>query len=238
MQPCAGVIVPVDNEASTIVPLLGRVLNAAPAEKEVIIADDDSTDGTWDIVRGWDGRAKVEVLRHECNRGKGAAIRTGLGQARGTFTIIQDGDLEYDPQDYERLLTPLLADQADVVYGSRYLSPAGRAAARWRILRLGVSLLNFCVRVLYGNCLTDEATCYKVFRTADLRAMDLQCERFEFCPEVTAKACRMGLQILEIPISYQPRSVREGKKIRLRDGWQAIRTLWRWRNWEGPSKVC
>ena len=126
--------------------------------------------------------------------------------------------------------------RADVVYGSRYLSPEGRATGRWRVLRLGVSLLNLCVRVLYGIRLTDEATCYKAFRTADLRAMDLQCERFEFCPEVTAKAYRMGLRILEVPIGYDPRTAAVGKKIRWTDGLVALATLWRWRHWQPAAK--
>jgi glycosyltransferase involved in cell wall biosynthesis len=173
----------------------------------------------------------VIVLHHLHNRGKGAAIRTGLSHAHGRFTIVQDADLEYDPRDYPRLLEPLLPGRADIVYGSRYLRPSPGSRRGTRLFRYGVSVLNLVLRFLYGVRLTDEATCYKVFPTNVLRAMDLQCERFEFCPEVTAKACRMGLTIAEVPIRYTPRTATEGKKIRWTDGWEALVTLWRWRRW-------
>ena len=234
--PLLAVIVPVYNEAATIEESLRRVLDAVPVEKQVVVVDDGSTDGTWErVCRGKD-RGLVEVVRHDQNRGKGAAIRTGLELARGRFTIIQDADLEYDPRDYERLLEPLITNEAQAVYGSRYLSAEGRQRGRWRVLRFGVSLLNVCVRALYHIRLTDEATCYNAFRTADLRVMDLACERFEFCPEVTAKACRMGLRILEVPIGYDPRTAAAGKKIRWTDGLVALATLWRWRHWQAAAK--
>jgi len=166
--------------------------------------------------------------------GKGRAIRTALAAAKGQFTIIQDADLEYWPEDYPRLLEPLLAGEAVVVYGSRYLRESV-TKRRFTVFRFGVSLLNVAVRVLYGVRLTDEATCYKVFPTEVLRAMDLECERIEFCPEVTAKACRMGLRIAEVPVRYNARTKKEGKKIRWRDGLTAIWTLWKWRNWQPPE---
>jgi len=228
--PLLTVIVPVYNEVHTIDRLLRRVL-AAPYEKQVIVVDDGSTDGTVELLEKWEGHARVELLQHSKNRGKGAAIRTGLEHAEGRFTIIQDGDLEYDPQDFPRLIEPLLSGEAQVVYGSRYLGREGGPRQHWRLLRLGVWCLNVCVRLLYGARLTDEATCYKVFPTALLRAMELECERFEFCPEVTAKACRLGLAIHEVPISYDARSVQGGKKIRFSDGLAALAALWRWRNW-------
>jgi prepilin-type N-terminal cleavage/methylation domain-containing protein len=224
------VIVPVLNEARTIDEVLRHVL-AAPYDKQVIVVDDGSTDGTVGVLETWEGHPNVDLLAHSKNRGKGAAIRTGLEHARGRFTIIQDADLEYDPQDYPRLIEPLLSGEAQVVYGSRNLDRRRARGRPWSLFGLGVSLLNVCVRILYGIRVTDEATCYKAFPTAVLRAMDLECERFEFCPEVTAKACRMGLAIHEVPIAYDPRSVKQGKKIRWRDGWEAIETLWRWRNW-------
>jgi glycosyltransferase involved in cell wall biosynthesis len=236
VQPFLTVLVPVYNEAGTIQELLRGVLDALPAEKQVVVVDDGSTDGTWERVCGWEARRLVELVRHDKNRGKGAAIRTGLELARGQFIIIQDADLEYDPRDYERLLEPLVTNRAHVVYGSRYLSAEGRQRGRWRVLRFGVSLLNVCVRALYHIRLTDEATCYKAFRTADLRVMDLACERFEFCPEVTAKACRMGLRILEVPIGYDPRTAAAGKKIRWTDGLVALASLWRWRHWRPAAK--
>jgi len=231
--PLLTVIVPVYNEVGTIDELLRRVL-AAPYNKQVIVVDDGSTDGTVELLEKWEGHAQVELLQHSKNRGKGAAIRTGLEHAQGRFTIIQDGDLEYDPEDYPRLIGPLLSGEAQVVYGSRYLRREGGPRQRWRLLRFGVSCLNVCVRLLYGARLTDEATCYKAFPTALLRAMELKCERFEFCPEVTAKACRLGLAIHEVPISYDARSMQAGKKIRWTDGVAAIAALWRWRKW-GPS---
>lgn len=264
--PTLTVIIPVFNEAGTIDEVLRRVL-AAPYAKQVLVVDDCSTDGTADVLAKWEGHSEVELLQHGRNRGKGAAIRTGLEQARGEVTIIQDADLEYDPQDFSRVIEPLLRGEAQVVYGSRYRresrgegreiadrgrpltpdpsSPRGRganevAADRPRVRRgvfdFGVRVLNWAVRILYGVRITDEATCYKAFPTDILRAMDLQCERFEFCPEVTAKACRMGLTIHEVRIHYSPRSVAEGKKIRWTDGVEALRTLWRWRQWR-PSSV-
>jgi prepilin-type N-terminal cleavage/methylation domain-containing protein len=234
-EPLLTVIVPVYNEARTVEELLRRVL-AAPYDKQITVVDDGSTDGTAAILQRWKRHAQVEVLTHPTNRGKGAAIRTGLQHARGRFTIIQDADLEYDPQDYPLLIEPLLRGEAGVVYGSRNLAK-GPDRAPWSVYRCGVMLLNWCVRVLYGRRITDEATCYKAFPTEVLKAMDLKCERFEFCPEVTAKACRMGLAIREVPIHYRARGVKEGKKLRLQDGWAALKTLWRWRSWQRGEAV-
>jgi len=151
------VIVPVYNEVGTVDELLRRVL-AAPYEKQVIVVDDGSSDGTVELLEKWEGHPQVELLQHAKNRGKGAAIRTGLEHAQGRFTIIQDGDLEYDPQDFPRLIGPLLSGEAQVVYGSRYLRREGGPRQRWRLLRFGVWCLNVCVRLLYGARLTDETT--------------------------------------------------------------------------------
>lgn len=236
--PLLTVIVPVYNEAATIDELLRRVI-AIPLDMQVVVVDDGSSDATTSVLEGWEGHQFVELLAHSRNRGKGAAIRTGLDHARGRFIIVQDADLEYDPADYHRLLAPLLEGAADVVYGSRYAkSTVGNAhpTKPWSLFRLGVCLLNIAARWLYSVRLSDEATCYKVFSTESLRAMRLECERFEFCPEVTAKACRMGLRIVEVPVGYSPRGVADGKKIRCRDGWQALKELWRWRDWM-PSIV-
>jgi glycosyltransferase involved in cell wall biosynthesis len=224
------VVIPVYNEVGTIDELLRRVL-AAPYPKQVIVVDDGSTDGTAEALERWEGHPQLVLLQHSRNRGKGAAIRTGLDHAEGRYTIVQDGDLEYDPDDYPAVIEPLLSGEAEVVYGSRYLRPPDGRPRRWSLSRCGVSALNLCARLLYGARLTDEATCYKAFPTAMLRAMDLECERFEFCPEVTAKACRLGVRIREVPIRYSARGRRGGKKIRWTDGLQALGTLWRWRKW-------
>ena len=237
--PVLTIIVPVYNEVETLGELLQRVL-AAPYDKQLILVDDCSTDGSTEILEAWTEHPQVELFRHSKNRGKGAAIRTGLAHARGRFTIIQDADLEYDPQEYPRLIEPLLSGEVEVVYGSRPLGCKGSSRPPWNLFRLAVCGLNVCVRLLYGARITDEATCYKAFPTPILRAMSLECERFEFCPEVTAKACRLGLSIREVAIHYYPRSVEAGKKIRWVDGVEAFRTLWKWRKWQPsrPRDVC
>ncbi len=236
-QPTLTVVVPIYNEAQTIDELLRRVA-ASPYPKQVIVVNDGSTDWTTAVLENWQGNPHLELLHHSANRGKGAAIRTGLAYARGRFTIIQDADLEYDPADYPLLIEPLLMGKAQVVYGSRYLvqQPLKLQNVRW--LRWGVSVLNFCVRLLYGVRLSDEATCYKAFSTELLRKLDLQCERFEFCPEVTAKLCRLGIKIEEVPIHYEARNIREGKKLRWTDGIAALKTLWKYRNWSSGATVC
>ena len=232
-RPELTVIVPVYNEAATVAAVLDAVA-AAAYEKQIVVVDDGSTDGTAEALAAWLGRTggsgpgfDAQVVRHPANRGKGAAVRTGLDLARGVVTLVQDADLEYDPADYPAVVGPILADAADAVYGSRYLRPAGPLP--WTVNRACVVLLNALVLALYGRRLTDEATCYKAFRTDALRRMGLRCERFEFCPEVTAKACRMGLRLVEVPARYAPRTAAEGKKIRWRDGVEAVLTLLRWR---------
>ena len=227
------VIIPAYNEEATIGEVLGAVV-ASPFSKQVVVVDDGSSDGTAAAIDRWIDRAgpagpgyTVEVVRHPSNRGKGAAIRSGLARARCPIALVQDADLEYDPGDYPALIGPILSGEADVVYGSRYLHPD--RCLPWTPNRACVALLNAMVRAFYGYRITDEATCYKAFRTDDLRRMDLRCDRFEFCPEVTAKACRMGLRLLEVPVRYAPRGHREGKKIGWKDGVEAIATLVRWR---------
>lgn len=227
-RPTLTVVIPAYNEGSTISRLLDAVA-AAPYDKQIVVVDDGSSDETANALVDWGLRAgqAIEVVRHTANRGKGAAIRTGLSLARGAVTIIQDADLEYDPAEYTRLVEPILSGWASAVYGSRYLRPA--RPLPWNPNRVCVILLNLMVRALYRQQLTDEATCYKAFRTDLLRRLDLRCKRFEFCPEVTAKLCRMGVRIREVPITYAPRTRGEGKKIRWQDGAEAIVTLFRWR---------
>jgi glycosyltransferase involved in cell wall biosynthesis len=220
--------VPVYNEEATIEEVVRRVL-AAPYTKQIIIVNDGSIDNTGPLLDNWRGIQGIAILEHTHNRGKGAAIRTALHHANGLFTIIQDADLENDPQDYPSILAPLLGGKADVVFGSRYLRP--QAPQPWRLFRWGVALLNFGFWLFYGIRITDVATCYKALPTKLLKEMDLQCERFEFCPEVAAKACRLGLTIREVPIRYQARTRRAGKKIHWTDGVYALATLWKLRQW-------
>jgi len=222
-QGCVSVVVPVYNEVAHIDELM-QAIHASPVKKEIIIVDDGSTDGTRDKLRAMPLANDVTVVFHEKNFGKGAAIRTALQYVRGEYVLIQDSDLEYDPQDYPALLRPLEEDQANVVYGVRPDRPE-------RGLRffLGAKLLTHLTNLLYGAGIHDEATCYKVFRRSLIAQIDLDCRRFEFCPEVTAKLCRMSEKIAEVPISYAPRSSSEGKKIRHADGLLAIWTLLRHR---------
>jgi dolichol-phosphate mannosyltransferase len=223
------VLMPVFNERSTLTTVLDRVL-AVPVRKEIVIVDDASTDGTTDLLRrSVDGRyPNVTVIYRERNGGKGAAIRTGIPAIRGEFVVIQDGDLEYEPEDFVRLLERLRATGASAVYGSRFLGARPRMRLlNWIINRLLVAL----VRVLYGARLSDEATCYKLFRSQLLQGLPLNCRRFEFCPEVTAKVLRSGHQIVEMPIRYTARTHAQGKKIRWTDGVSAILTLLRYRFW-------
>lgn len=227
--PLLTVIVPVYNEVNTLETILDRVCDS-PVDKQIIVVDDGSTDGTAELLRQLAECSPLEAHFHGTNRGKGRAIRTALEFAKGRYTIIQDGDLEYDPNDYPQLIEPLLAGEADVVYGSRYLNRDNSFKGR-RQFDFGVKLLNLIVRLLYGKKLTDEATCYKVFPTSTLRSMDLQCERFEFCPEVTAKALRSGMRLVEVPIRYTSRGFNEGKKIGMWDGITAIHMLWLFRAW-------
>src|SRR3984957_16974473 len=222
------VIVPVYNEAAHVDELL-QAIHASPVRKEMIIVDDGSTDGTREKLQALPPVDRLTIVFHEKNCGKGAAIRTALAYARGEYVLIQDSDLEYDPQDYPALLRPLEEHRSNVVYGVRPNRPE-------RGLRffLGAKLLTHLANVLYGAGIHDEATCYKVFRRSLISQIDLRCQRFEFCPEVTAKLSRMGEKIAEVPISYTPRSSSEGKKIRHADGWLAIWTLLRHRfSWRG-----
>jgi dolichol-phosphate mannosyltransferase len=220
---CVSVIVPVYNEVENLDDLL-RAVVASPVKKEIIVVDDGSTDGTREKLRALPAIDELTILFHERNCGKGASIRTALAHARGEYVLIQDSDLEYDPSDYPALLAPLERGEANVVYGVRPDRPE-------RGLRffLGAKFLTHLTNLLYGADIHDEATCYKVLRRSVLAQMELECRRFEFCPEVTAKLCRMHEKIAEVPISYHPRSAIQGKKIRHADGWLAIWTLIRYR---------
>jgi len=228
-QTALTVIVPVYNEEQTIKPVLEQVKADFPAA-QLIVVDDGSDDHTGQLLEAWEQSSCTTVLSHRKNRGKGAAIRTAIPHVEGKFTIIQDADLEYSPADYDQILEPLKAGRCKVVYGSRFL-PASIANGKRKPIPVGVQLLNLAARLIYGCQLSDLATCYKAFPTEILRRMDLQCDGFEFCAEVTAKACRMGILIHEVPIRYMPRSVQEGKKIRWWHGLSMLSTLWKCRLW-------
>ncbi|MBC7529360.1 MAG: glycosyltransferase family 2 protein [Chthonomonadaceae bacterium] len=221
------VLMPVYNERQTLPGLLERIASVS-LSTQLILVDDGSTDGTreWLQSEVEGKREGVQVFYHPENRGKGAAIRTAIPFATGTFCIVQDGDLEYDPQDYRQIVEAFGQEGVSVVYGSRFLAglPSMRPANR-----LVNKLLAGMVRVLYRSPMTDEATCYKAFRTEVLQGIPLQCRRFEFCPEVTAKVLRRGYRIVEVSIQYKARSMAEGKKIRWTDGVSAIWNLIRWR---------
>jgi len=223
-EPLISIVIPAYNEADTIVQAIDGV-RAVPLQKEIIVVDDGSTDETPQLLAQ---QPDVVVLRHPQNLGKGMAIRTAIAHATGNIIIIQDADLEYDPMDIPRVIAPIAEGKAQVVYGSRFLTarrPKGMRLPNWLINRLLAAM----VRWLYWHPLTDEATCYKAFRADLLKSVPLTCQRFEFCPEVTAKVIRRGVKIMEVPISYEARTTLQGKKIRWWDGVEAIWTLLKWR---------
>jgi glycosyltransferase involved in cell wall biosynthesis len=220
------VIIPAYNEADTILQVIERV-QAAPYDTQIIVVDDASSDGTRERLDSVNGDGNVEVVKHERNRGKGAALRTGFERVKGEIVIIQDADLEYDPRDYPRLLEPLLDGRADVVYGSRFLGGTHRVLLFWH--SIGNKLLTLLSNALTNINLTDMETCYKAFRADVLKDMRFKSERFGFEPEFTAKVAKRGYRIYEVPISYSGRGYAEGKKITWRDGMAALYTIVRFR---------
>ena len=218
------VIIPVYNERTTIEELLRRV-SAQKLETEVIVVDDFSTDGTRRILESY-AEGRVKVLLHDRNKGKGAAIRTGIKHVSTEFVIIQDADLEYDPRDYDRLLSAMRERNEDVVYGSRLATQ--KPAMTFRHL-IGNRVLTWVTNFLYGSKLTDMETCYKLFRTRVLNEVELVSNRFNIEPELTAKLLKKGIQIHEIPISYVGRNFKEGKKISWIDFVSALWTLLKFR---------
>ena len=212
------IIIPIYNEEELIEKVLARV-RTLPIEKELILVDDHSTDRTPEILATEAKKPGTVVLRHEVNRGKGAAIRTGLEHATGEILIVQDADLEYRPEEIPDVLQPILDGRCNVAYGSRFL---GRIVGMRFANRMANNILAWIVTILYGQRITDEATAYKAFRREVVQSIPLDCRRFEFCPEITAKVLRRGEKIIEIPVSYTARTFEEGKKIGWRDFFVAV----------------
>lgn len=219
------VLVPVYNERDTILEVIRRVMEQ-PFEKELIIVDDCSTDGTRELLQQAQLPPNVRVLYHEKNMGKGAGIRTALAAASKNVIIIQDADLEYNPSDFAVVLRPILDEVADVVYGSRFL---GIHRSFMLHHYLGNKFLTIFTNVLYNNMLTDMETGYKAFRAEVLKGVKIRSDRFDFEPEITAKVLKRGYRIYEVPIYYAGRDYAEGKKITWRDGFAAIWALLRFR---------
>jgi len=216
------IIIPVYNERESFEELLGRVqASPIPHEKEIIVVDDYSTDGTRDVLARYEGAEGVRVFFHDKNQGKGAAIRTAQQHVTGDVVIIQDADLEYDPSEYPKLLAPIEAGKADVVYGSRFVgSEAHRVLYFWHMV--ANKTLTLLSNMFSNLNLTDMETCYKVFRTEVFKRIRIRENRFGFEPEVTAKVSRMGVRVYEVGISYSGRTFAEGKKITWRDGARAL----------------
>ncbi len=222
------VIIPVYNERSTILEILKRV-NEVEYKTDIVIVDDGSSDGTVEILQDLEMN-NVRVFYHQENRGKGAAVQTGLKEVRGDVVIIQDADLEYDPCEYGKVLEPIIDGRADAVYGSRFLGGPHRVLLFWHYL--GNRFLTFLSNVLNNINLTDMETCYKAFRASVFETVKIQSNRFGFEPEITAKLARNRFCIYEVPISYSGRDYEEGKKITWRDGIAAIFWVIRYRFWD------
>ena len=227
MNQLISIVVPVYNEARTVADVIQRLIAIElPATREILVVNDGSTDGTREVLDGIAPRPELRIIHAEKNGGKGSAIRIGFAKASGTIVAIQDADLELDPAQLAKLVTPILDGRSSVVYGSRFL--AGRPAAPWLSI-FANQVLTGVTNLLYGGRLTDMETCYKVMTRDIAQSLNLESNRFDIEPEITAKLLRAGHSILELPIRFEPRSRAQGKKIGWRDGFRAIQVLFTYR---------
>lgn len=233
-QRCLSVVMPVYNEASTVADVIPKVLEQ-PHVAELIVVDDASTDGTWDILQRLFTRdsspaishSSLRTFRHDLNQGKGAALRTGIAEATAPIVIIQDADFEYDPEEYPVMVGPILKDRADVVFGSRFIgSEAHRVLYFWH--SVGNRFLTLLSNMFTNLNLTDMETCFKAFRREILQSINLEENRFGFEPEITAKVARLNVRVYEVAISYHGRTYAEGKKISWKDGVSALRCIFKY----------
>ncbi len=216
------IVIPCYNERDNIENIVKLVLDAPVQNKEIIVVDDKSTDGSSEIIDKVIAPMVSQVVHHEVNGGKGAALRTGFQHATGDIVIIQDADMEYDPADYPKVCEPILTRKTEVCYGSRFLAKTGRVEKEYRANHLANAFLTRLSNLFTRQKLTDMETCYKAFKREVIQSVDIKENRFGFEPEITAKISDQGIRIAEVPISYRPRTVAEGKKIGFKDGLRAI----------------
>ena len=226
MDKILSIVIPCYNEKNSILDLVNRVRNSPVENKEIIVVDDCSKDGTREILEREVAPLVSKVVFHEANKGKGAALRTGFAHATGDAVIVQDADLEYDPNEYPLVVEAIFSGEADVVYGSRFL---GGERKGYLANRLANRFLTTLSNIFTGQKLTDMETCYKCFKREIIQSIDLVEDRFGFEPEVTSKISHLGIKIKEVPISYYPRTNEEGKKIGLKDGIRAIHCILKFR---------
>ena len=220
------IIIPCYNERENVLKIVSKILETPIKNKEIIVVDDMSTDGTRELLERDVMPLVSKIVYQEQNGGKGAALKTGFAHATGDIVIVQDADLEYDPMDYEAVIQPILDGDADVVYGSRFLNAKAKG---YLSNRLANKFLTKLSNVFTKLKLTDMETCYKAFKREIIQVVDFEEKRFGFEPEITARIARMNLRIKEVPISYYPRTNEEGKKIGIRDGFRAIYCIWKYR---------
>ena len=220
------IIIPCYNERENVLKIVNKILETPIKNKEIIVVDDMSTDGTRALLEIDVMPLVSKIVYQEQNGGKGAALKTGFAHATGDIVIVQDADLEYDPMDYEKVIQPILDGEADVVYGSRFLNAKAKG---YLSNRLANKFLTKLSNLFTGLKLTDMETCYKAFKREIIQVVDFEEKRFGFEPEITARIAKMNLQIKEVPISYYPRTNEEGKKIGIRDGFRAIYCIWKYR---------